>query len=149
MNSDESRWALRTPRAITVDGDRVAYRFAGEGPVLLLGQGQSDKPRGKHPVGTHANTLCDLVDSSGLGRKVTFYLRMLTLPGFESVFPLFCTRRLRDVGGLVEIFDGVGHYPHCEAPERFVEVLVDFITSTEAARLPPRVASARAPSERV
>ncbi len=26
------------------------------------------------------------------------------------------------------------HYPHCEAPERFVEVLVDFITST---RSPP------------
>jgi hypothetical protein len=31
----------------------------------------------------------------------------------------------------------LGHYPHCEAPERFVEVLVDFIASTEPARLPP------------
>jgi pimeloyl-ACP methyl ester carboxylesterase len=38
----------------------------------------------------------------------------------------------------LEIFDGVGHYPHCETPERFVEVLADFISSTEPARLPPR-----------
>jgi hypothetical protein len=35
-------------------------------------------------------------------------------------------------------FDGVGHYPHCEAPERFVETLVEFIASTEPARRPPR-----------
>ena len=41
-------------------------------------------------------------------------------------------------GSRLEIFDGVGHYPHCEAPEHFVEVLVDFIASTEPARLPPR-----------
>jgi pimeloyl-ACP methyl ester carboxylesterase len=39
-------------------------------------------------------------------------------------------------GSRLEIFDGVGHYPHCEAPERFVAVLVDFIASTKAARRP-------------
>jgi pimeloyl-ACP methyl ester carboxylesterase len=38
-------------------------------------------------------------------------------------------------GSRLEVFDGVGHYPHCEAPERFVEVLVDFIASTKPARL--------------
>jgi pimeloyl-ACP methyl ester carboxylesterase len=43
-------------------------------------------------------------------------------------------------GSRLEIFDGVGHYPHCEAPERFVEVLVDFIASTKPARLPARSA---------
>jgi pimeloyl-ACP methyl ester carboxylesterase len=170
-----------------------------------------------------------LVDSGGLGREVTFYLRLLSLPGFESVFPIFCSpwvrdagsrvakwlgragvrstparqeiwgsyasladpesrraffRSLRDVidsrgqavsafgrlyraaqiptlivwgaqdpfipvshalaahqaipGSRLEIFEGVGHYPHCEAPERFVEVVVDFIASTEPARLPLR-----------
>ena len=175
-----------------------------------------------------------LVNSGGLGREVTFYLRMLTVPGFESVFPLFCTPRLRDAGSRVatwlgragvrstparqeiwrsyasladaesrraffrslrdvidfsgqavsalgrlyraaqlptlivwgardpfipvshavaaheaipgsrlEIFEGVGHYPHCEAPERFVEVLVDFIASTEPARLPAAFVSTR------
>jgi pimeloyl-ACP methyl ester carboxylesterase len=281
------------PRTISVDGNRIAYQLAGNGPVLLLvhgmagssltwrhvmpalaerftvlapdllGQGRSDKPRGDYSLGAHANTLRDLLDalgyeratvvgqslgggvvmqfayqflercerlvlvgSGGLGREVTFYLRMLTVPGFESVFPVFCTPRLCDLGDRVatwlgragvrptparqeiwrsyasladaasrraffrslrevvdfsgqavsalnrlyraaqlptlivwgardpfipvshalaaheaipgsrlEIFEGVGHYPHCEAPERFVEVLVDFITSTEPARL--------------
>jgi pimeloyl-ACP methyl ester carboxylesterase len=35
-------------------------------------------------------------------------------------------------GSRLEIFEGVGHYPHCEQPEHFVEVLVDFLTSTTA-----------------
>src|SRR4030095_11765745 len=47
-------------------------------------------------------------------------------------------------GSRLEIFDGVGHYPHCEAPERFVEVLVDFIDSTEPARLGAPAPPARA-----
>jgi pimeloyl-ACP methyl ester carboxylesterase len=38
-------------------------------------------------------------------------------------------------GSRLAIFDHVGHFPHCEDPDRFVEVLVDFITATEAARL--------------
>lgn len=301
MDSDKSRPALTKPRAVTINGDRVVYRTAGKGPVLLLvhgmagssvtwrrvmpalakqftvlapdllGQGDSDKPRGDDSLGAQANTLRDLldalrykrvtvvgqslgggvamqfayqfpercerlvlVDSGGLGEEVTFYLRMLTVPGFESVFPLFCSPRLRDAGNLVatwlgragvrstpagqevwrsyvsladaesrraffrslrdvidlsgqavsalgrlyraarlptlivwgaqdpfipvshavaahqaipgsrlEIFEGVGHYPHCEAPERFVQVLVDFIASTKPARLTTR--SARRP----
>jgi hypothetical protein len=39
-------------------------------------------------------------------------------------------------GSRLEIFEGVGHYPHCEAPERFVATLVDFIGSTAPAQLP-------------
>jgi pimeloyl-ACP methyl ester carboxylesterase len=35
----------------------------------------------------------------------------------------------------VEIFDRVGHFPHCEDPDRFVRVLTDFIESTEPARV--------------
>ena len=41
-------------------------------------------------------------------------------------------------GSRLEIFEGVGHYPHCEAPARFVEVLVDFIASTEPAEVSER-----------
>ena len=303
MSSDEAAHAPMSPRSITIDGDRVAYRVAGKGPVLLLvhgmagssltwrhvmpalarrftvlapdllGQGQSDKPRGEYSLGAYANTLRDLMDalgheratvvgqslgggvamqlayqfpercerlvlvnSGGLGREVTLYLRMLTLPGFESLFPLFCSPPLRDAGDRVaawlrragrrstpagqeiwrsyasladaesrraffrslrdvidfrgqavsalgrlhraaqlptlivwgaqdpfipvshavaaheaipgsrlEIFDGVGHYPHCEAPERFVEVLVDFLASTEPARLLVRSPGRRSP----
>jgi pimeloyl-ACP methyl ester carboxylesterase len=35
----------------------------------------------------------------------------------------------------VEIFERVGHFPHCEDPDRFVRVLTDFIESTEPARI--------------
>jgi pimeloyl-ACP methyl ester carboxylesterase len=293
MSSDESLPAQLKSHTISLDGDRIAYRLAGKGPLLLLvhgmagswttwkrvmpalaerftvlapdllGQGDSDKPRADYSLGAHANMLRDLMDglgfewatvvgqslgggvamqfayqfpercerlvlvnSGGLGHEVTFYLRMLTLPGFESVFPLFCTPTLRDAGSRVagwleragvrstparqevwrsyasladaesrqaffrmlrevvdfrgqavsalgrlhraakiptlivwgardpfipvrhafaaheaipgsrlEIFEDVGHYPHCEAPERFVSVLVEFIDSTEPARL--------------
>jgi pimeloyl-ACP methyl ester carboxylesterase len=35
----------------------------------------------------------------------------------------------------VEIFERVGHFPHCEDPDRFVRVLTDFMQSTEPARV--------------
>ena len=41
MGSDESRRVLLKPRAITVDGDRVVYRIAGRGPLLLLVHGMA------------------------------------------------------------------------------------------------------------
>jgi alpha-beta hydrolase superfamily lysophospholipase len=85
VTSNESRWALMKPRKITLNGKRVAYRIVGEGPVLLLvhgmagssetwrhvmpalaerftvlapdllGQGESDKPRGDYSLGAQAN----------------------------------------------------------------------------------------------
>lgn len=33
-------------------------------------------------------------------------------------------------GSRLEVLDGIGHFPHAEAPERFVEVLTDFLDST-------------------
>jgi pimeloyl-ACP methyl ester carboxylesterase len=35
----------------------------------------------------------------------------------------------------LEIIEGVGHYPHCEAPDRFVDALTEFIESTRPARI--------------
>jgi pimeloyl-ACP methyl ester carboxylesterase len=35
----------------------------------------------------------------------------------------------------VEIFERVGHFPHCEDPDRFVSVLTDFMQSTKPARV--------------
>jgi pimeloyl-ACP methyl ester carboxylesterase len=37
-------------------------------------------------------------------------------------------------GSRLEIFEDVGHFPHCEAPERFVAALVGFVDSTEPTR---------------
>jgi pimeloyl-ACP methyl ester carboxylesterase len=38
-------------------------------------------------------------------------------------------------GSRLAIFENVGHFPHCEDPDRFVRVLIDFITSTEPAHV--------------
>jgi pimeloyl-ACP methyl ester carboxylesterase len=38
-------------------------------------------------------------------------------------------------GSRFEVFEGVGHYPHCEQPDRFVEVLADFLATTEPANV--------------
>jgi pimeloyl-ACP methyl ester carboxylesterase len=38
-------------------------------------------------------------------------------------------------GSRLVIFENVGHFPHCEDPERFIEVLFDFVSSTEPAHL--------------
>jgi len=38
-------------------------------------------------------------------------------------------------GSWLEIIEGVGHYPHCEAPDRFVTALTEFIESTRPARI--------------
>jgi pimeloyl-ACP methyl ester carboxylesterase len=38
-------------------------------------------------------------------------------------------------GSRLEIFDEVGHYPHVEAPERFVAVLTEFVETTLPAQI--------------
>jgi len=38
-------------------------------------------------------------------------------------------------GSRLEIFPDTGHFPHRDAPRRFVEVLLDFLGSTEPARI--------------
>jgi len=38
-------------------------------------------------------------------------------------------------GSQLEIFEGVGHYPHCEEPDRFVDVLTEFFETTVPARI--------------
>jgi pimeloyl-ACP methyl ester carboxylesterase len=38
-------------------------------------------------------------------------------------------------GSRLEIFEGVGHFPHMEVPERFVDTLVDFLESTQPAHI--------------
>jgi pimeloyl-ACP methyl ester carboxylesterase len=38
-------------------------------------------------------------------------------------------------GSRLEIFEGVGHFPHVEVPDQFTEVLLDFMATTEPAHV--------------
>ncbi len=60
-------------------------------------------------------------------------------PGARTASPP--TRRSRS--SRLEILEGVGHFPHVEAPERFNEVLLDFLATTVAGPVEPRVAGRR------
>jgi pimeloyl-ACP methyl ester carboxylesterase len=87
-----------TLQQVTLHADRIAYRCAGSGPVLVLvhgitsssatwarvmpylarhftviapdlvGHGESDKPRGDYSLGAHANNIRDLLLALGHGR---------------------------------------------------------------------------------
>jgi len=42
-----------------------------------------------------------------------------------------------------EVFDGAGHFPHCDNPVRFTDLLLNFLDTTEAAHLDPDDYAAR------
>jgi pimeloyl-ACP methyl ester carboxylesterase len=51
----------------------------------------------------------------------------------DSIIPVSHAHAAHEAipGSRLELFEGVGHFPHVEAPERFVEVLRDFLATTE------------------
>ena len=63
----------------------------------------------------------------------------------DSIIPVSHGERAHAaiLGSRLEIFDGVGHIPHLEAPERFVAVLERFLKQTEPASFDAREWRAR------
>ena len=55
----------------------------------------------------------------------------------DTIIPVEHARRAHEAmpGSRLEIFEGVGHFPQVEAPERFVEAIEQFIATTDAADL--------------
>ncbi len=89
-----------------------------------------------------ARTLRSVVDGSG--QRVSAHDRLPlaadipTLIVWGSDDAIIPSRHATDAqatlpGCRLEIFEGVGHFPHCEEPDRFVWVLTDFVESTEPA----------------
>jgi len=167
-----------------IHGHEVAYRQAGEGPVLLLlhgiagssdtwipvmellqrdytvlapdflGHGRSAKPLGDYSLGNHAAGMRDfldvlgieratvigqsfgggvamqlayqfpercerlvLVDAGGLGREVSWMLRLLTLPAAEYALPAIFSAPVRDLGESVLGFLNSRGIRHARASE--------------------------------
>jgi pimeloyl-ACP methyl ester carboxylesterase len=55
----------------------------------------------------------------------------------DPIIPVSHGRRAHELmpGSRLEVFPGAGHFPFNDDPERFVEVLTDFIASTRPAEL--------------
>ena len=51
----------------------------------------------------------------------------------DDIIPVAHAQAAREAipGSRLCLLDGVGHFPHAEAPERFLEALTDFLTTTE------------------
>jgi pimeloyl-ACP methyl ester carboxylesterase len=92
--------------------------------------------------GAFARTLRSVVDANG--QRVSAHDRLplaadiptLIVWGAEDA--IIPSRHAADArvtlpSSRIEIFDDVGHFPHCEAPERFVRVLTEFIDRTAPA----------------
>ncbi|HWW53081.1 MAG TPA: alpha/beta fold hydrolase [Acidimicrobiales bacterium] len=85
------------------------------------------------------HTLRSVVDVSGQRVSATdrLYLAaeiptLLVWGDQDPIIPVEHARRAHaDMpGSRLEIFEGAGHFPHCEQPERFVRVLTDFLRTT-------------------
>jgi len=63
----------------------------------------------------------------------------------DRIIPVEHARRAHAAiaGSRLEVFEDAGHFPHCEAPERFASTVADFVASTEPARLSPEQLRAR------
>jgi pimeloyl-ACP methyl ester carboxylesterase len=90
------------------------------------------------------HTLRSVVDQSGQRVSATnrLYLAsrvptMIVWGDRDHIIPVHQGHEAHEAipGSRLEIFEGAGHFPHCEQPERFVKVLTDFMTTTSAAQL--------------
>jgi pimeloyl-ACP methyl ester carboxylesterase len=57
----------------------------------------------------------------------------------DPIIPVEHARRAHEIieGSRLEVFEGCGHYPHVEDPDRFAEVLRDFMETTEPTEADP------------
>jgi pimeloyl-ACP methyl ester carboxylesterase len=104
-----------------------------------------DRMPNTHSPNAFARTLRSVVDLRGqvVTMRDRCYLTaqvptLIAWGSADSIIPVahaeVLSKTLPDAR--VELFEGVGHFPMVEAPDRFLSVLTDFLASTEPARLP-------------
>jgi len=90
------------------------------------------------------HTLRSVVDVKGqrVSARDRLYLAqhlptMVVWGDHDPVIPVSHAYEARDAlpGSRLEIMEGCGHFPHCEDPRKFAGLLVDFISTTEPARM--------------
>src|SRR4051794_40053634 len=78
----------------------------------------------------------DARDRLYLAREIPF---LLVWGERDPVIPVEHGREAHELvpGSQLEVVPAAGHFPHLDDPDRFLEILEDFVDSTEAAEVPP------------
>jgi pimeloyl-ACP methyl ester carboxylesterase len=92
-----------------------------------------------HTLRTIVDPLGQRVDASDrlyLAENIPF---MLVWGENDSIIPVEHALAAHELvpSSRLELFEGAGHFPHLDEPQRFVDVLLDFIDSTDPADLDP------------
>jgi pimeloyl-ACP methyl ester carboxylesterase len=120
---------------------RVGLRVGTDIEEMARGHATLSDPQAR---GAFLHTLRAVVEPGGqridassrlyLARRVPF---LLVWGEHDSIIPVAHARRAHDQlpESRLEVLSGSGHFPQLDEPERFLEVLIDFIESTAPAAL--------------
>lgn len=136
---------LAVPRFVTERGNALSKWLHGKGVrpprVAEMWQAYASLSNGENRT-AFLRTLRSVVDAAGqtVSARDRLYLTeaMPTLIVWGDADPIIPVEHGIEAheampGSRLEVFEGVGHFPHVEVPDQFTEVLVDFIASTEPA----------------
>ena len=130
------RWAARQL-------DRVGLRAGTDLAEMARGHASLSEPGAR---AAFVHTLRAIVDPGGqrVSASDRLYLAaeiptLIVWGERDSLIPVrhgYAAHRAMP-GSRIEIFEGAGHFPHVDDPDRFVAVLEDFVASTEPAEMRP------------
>jgi pimeloyl-ACP methyl ester carboxylesterase len=134
-----------------LDAGRVVSRFFGK-LGLRVGTDIGEMARGHASLNdpearaAFVSTVRTIIDTRGQRVSATDRLYLAENVPFLIVWgerdPIIPVAHGRSTHELVptsrlEIFEGAGHFPHVDDPQRFVDVLLDFVETTEPAQIDP------------
>jgi pimeloyl-ACP methyl ester carboxylesterase len=120
---------------------RVGLRPATDVREMARGQATLSDPNARaafihtlRAVVDHGGQRVDAADRLYLARHVPF---MLVWGERDTIIPVAHARAAHRVvgGSRLEVFKRSGHFPHLDEPERFIDVLCDFVEATEPASM--------------
>ncbi len=121
--------------------DRVGLRPRTDLGEILRGHASLSNPEARaafiHTLRTIVDPRGQRVDASDrlyLAERIPF---LVIWGDRDPIIPVAHALAVRDhvPGSRVEIFEGAGHFPHLDDPQRFVHLVVEFVASIEPAAL--------------
>jgi pimeloyl-ACP methyl ester carboxylesterase len=122
---------------------RLGLRTGTDISELARGHASLEDPEAR---AAFVHTLRTIVDPMGqrVNARDRLYLAenipfMLVWGERDSIIPVEHGRSAHELvpSSRLEIFEEAGHFPHLDEPQRFLDVLIDFIDSTEPADVDP------------